>query len=306
MNQTTTLGAILTSLIVFSFCLLHLFNLTRNKGLNFPPSLPKLPIIGSLHQIGARLHHSLRNLSEKYGPIMLLHLGHTPFLIVSSAEIAKEIFFKTQDAFLYRPQTRAARALFYGCCDIAFCPFGDYWRQVRKICVQELLSQRRVQAFQFVREVEVANMIEKIRDSSLSGDAVNFTQMFAVISNNVIFRSALGRAYEEETNKSFSELSRSAMDLIGYFCFEDPFPFLRWLDNLTGLTAKLKTTSGEIRSFLDQMRGKREILNSSDDKSDEKDLLDILLHLQKDGSLEIGITRENIKAILLVSISQIF
>lgn len=100
-NQTTTLGAILTSLIVFSFCLLYLFNLTRNKGLNFPPSPPKLPITGNLHQIGARLHHSLRNLSEKYGPIMLLHLGHTPFLIVSSAEIARAIFFKTQDAFLY-------------------------------------------------------------------------------------------------------------------------------------------------------------------------------------------------------------
>ncbi|KAJ0105789.1 hypothetical protein Patl1_18153 [Pistacia atlantica] len=299
LNQTTPLSTILTSLIVFSFFLLYLFNLIRSKGLNFPPSPPKLPIIGNLHQIGARLHHSLRNLSEKYGPIMLLHLGHSPVLIVSSAEIGKEIFLKTHDAFLYRPQSRAARALFYGCCDIAFCPFGDYWRQVRKICVEELLNQSRVQAFQLVREVEVVNMVEKIRLVSLTGDAVNFTQMFATISNNIIIRSAIGRVYEEENSKSFSELSRSAMDLLGYFCFEDLIPILGWMDNLTGLTAKLKTTSGEICKFLDQVIEKREALKSSDDKSDEKDLLDILLHLQKDGNLDNNLTRENIKAILL-------
>ena len=83
---------------------------------------------------------------------MFLHFGKAPTLIVSSAEVAREVM-KTYDlAFAGRPQTRAANVFFYGCVDVAFCPYGEYWRQAKKICVLELLSQKRVQAFQFARE----------------------------------------------------------------------------------------------------------------------------------------------------------
>ncbi|XWS17534.1 hypothetical protein CRYUN_Cryun33cG0075500 [Craigia yunnanensis] len=281
------------------FFVVYLFKLSRSRKLNFPPSPPKLPIIGNIHQVGKLPHRSFRILSEKYGPLMLLHLGQTPTLVVSSAEIAREILM-THDAFIGRPQIRVVNTLFCGCTDIAFCPYGDYWRQAKKICVLELLTQRRVRTFQLVREQEVSRMIESIRQTCHSGSAIALCEMFETIANNIISRSVLGRVYERESgNKGFGELSRRAMDLIGAFCFKDFFPSLGWMDVLTGLTSKLERVSSELHTFLDQVIEEHLVMMNGEDKSDMKDFVDILLHLQQDGMLDIGLTQENLKAILL-------
>jgi len=48
-------------------------------------------------------HHCLRNLAEKYGPLMHLKLGEVSYVIVISPELAKEVM-KTQDSnFCDRP-----------------------------------------------------------------------------------------------------------------------------------------------------------------------------------------------------------
>ncbi|XVF49751.1 hypothetical protein PTKIN_Ptkin04bG0038700 [Pterospermum kingtungense] len=167
--------------------------LGKGKKFNLPPSPPKLPIIGNIHQLGKLPHRSLRDLSTKYGSLMLLQLGHNPTLVVSSAEVAREIFKNHDIVFSNKSITTAAKRLFYGCTNVGFDPYGEYWRQVRKICVLELLSLRRVHSFQFVRDKEVGLVINKIRHASVKVESINLTEMMMSFSNNVVSRCAISR-----------------------------------------------------------------------------------------------------------------
>ncbi|KAE8124336.1 hypothetical protein FH972_019234 [Carpinus fangiana] len=184
--------------LVFLIPFLYVFKRARNGNPNLPPSPPKLPIIGNLHQLGTLPHRSLQALSNKYGPLMFLHLGNAPTLVVSSADMAREMMKTNDVTFSNRPKTTAANILFYGCKDVAFSPYGDYWRQIRKISVIELLSLKSVQSFQYVREQEVGVLINKIRDSCLKGAPVNLSDMLIATSNKVISRCIVGQKFEGE------------------------------------------------------------------------------------------------------------
>ena len=285
---------LLVSLIIW-------LKLAKGKKLNLPPSPPKLPIIGNIHQLGKLPHRSLRDLSRKYGSLLLLQLGHNPTLVVSSAEMAREIVKNHDIVFSNRPKTTAANILFYGCTDIGFAPYGEYWRQVRKVSVLELFSHRRVHSFQFVRDEEVEVLINKIRRASVQGEFINLTELLMAVSNNIVSRCVLSRKSEEEDGSNkFGQLSRRVMVLLTSFCVGDMFPYLRWLDVLTGFIPSLKAVSGEIDTFLDQIIEEHRVLESQDEITDKKDFVSIILQLQKDGMLEMELTQENIKAILLV------
>uniref|UniRef100_A0A804NKC4 Uncharacterized protein n=1 Tax=Zea mays TaxID=4577 RepID=A0A804NKC4_MAIZE len=72
--------------------------LSSKPKLHLPPGPWTLPVIGSLHHLigGPLIHRTLRRLSQKHGPLMMLRLGEVPMVIASSPEAAEEIL-KTHD-----------------------------------------------------------------------------------------------------------------------------------------------------------------------------------------------------------------
>ncbi|KAI9071420.1 hypothetical protein K1719_046616 [Acacia pycnantha] len=121
---------------------------SRKRNKNLPPGPPKLPIIGNLHQLFSsplpfpQTKHTLRNLANKYGPLMCLQLGQLPYMIVSSPEIAKEVMRTHDRTFANRPKILATEICAYNNSDVAFSPYGNYWRQLRKICCVMNLSKK--------------------------------------------------------------------------------------------------------------------------------------------------------------------
>ncbi|XVF08813.1 hypothetical protein REPUB_Repub07fG0035700 [Reevesia pubescens] len=288
----------LSLILLVSLLIWH--KLAKEKKLNLPPSPPKLPFIGNIHQLGKLPHRSLRDLSGKYGSLLLLQLGHNPTLVVSSAEMAREIFENHDIVFSSRPSTTAAKILLYGCSDVGYAPYGEYWRQVRKITVLELLSRRRVQSFQFVRDEEVEVVINKIRRASVKRESINLSQMMMAISNNIVSRCAFGRKLEEEDGSSkFGQLARRVMVLLLSFSIGDMFPYLSWLDVITGLIPRLKAVFGELDTLMDQIIEEHRDMKSHGNITGEKDIVSIILQLQNDGLLDMELTQDNIKAILL-------
>ncbi|CAK9143940.1 unnamed protein product [Ilex paraguariensis] len=306
--ETFSLHVLSFSLLTFLFLifLIKWLFLNPSSSKNLPPSPPKLPIIGNFHQLGFLPHRSLLPLSQRHGPLMLLHLGTVPTLIVSSADAAREIM-KTNDLiFANRPKSHVAEKLLYNSKDVSVAPYGEYWRQLKSICVLQLLSNRRVQSFAALREEETALMMKKIGDLS-SSTPVDLSEMFTSITNDVVCRVAFGRKYSEgESGKRVRELLRELLVLLGSLNFGDFFPWLSWINRINGFDSKLDKVAKEIDDFLEgvlQDHMDRLEMESGRKKvhgEGREDFVDTLLKIQKEDVTGISIDRDSIKAILLV------
>ena len=274
----------------------------QNKVKKLPPGPRKLPLIGNLHNLrGSQPHHALRQLAQKHGPLMHLQLGEISTIVVSSPKVAREVM-KTHDlAFVQRPEMLASKILSYDGSDIAFSPYGDYWRQMRKVCMLELLSAKRVQSFSSLREDEVCNLIESIHSSS--GSLINFTEKVFSLTSTIVCRAAFGSKCKDQD--AFTLLSKEAISLAGGFELSDLFPSRKFLHAVSGLKSKLEKIQRKLDKILDNIINdhRENQMSAATGKGEpwKDDLVDVLLGLQQSGSLEFPITTDNIKAVILVS-----
>ncbi|GAA0142100.1 oxygenase [Lithospermum erythrorhizon] len=263
---------------------------------NQPPSPPRRPIIGNLHQLGASPHRALQSLSNRHGPVMLMHLGRVETLIISSANAAREAM-KTHDlVFSSRPFQSITHKLLYGSKDIAFTPYGEYWRKVRSIGVLHLMSSHRVQLCRNVREEETSLLVQKIAQSCSSGP-INLTDLFVLLMSDVICRVALGRKYSEEENwKSLEALLRDFMNLLGAYNIGDYIPWLAWMNKFNGLDARVEKVVKNMDDFLEVVVKEHKISKKFETENG-LDFVDILLKIQRE--TDPTVDDETIKALIL-------
>jgi cytochrome P450 len=300
----------LSSIVIPFFLFLMLRLLAKHykqKNYKLPPGPMKLPFIGNLHQIatlGSLPHRAFQQLAKKYGPMVHLKLGEISTIVISSPKLAKEIL-KTHDViFANRPQLQAPNIMAYGSIDIAFSPYGDYWRQMRKICMLELLSNKRVQTFSYIREDETRNFIKSIQSSA--GSSINLTNRIFSLVSTTVSRSAFGDKSEDQDE--FVNVIRKAIESVGGLEPADLFPSIKSIINaLTRSKSKMEKMHKKADKIIEiivrkhqekQRRAKEERISGNDEK---EDLVDVLLRIQESGSLEIPITTKNIKAVIFVS-----
>ncbi|KAL3613443.1 hypothetical protein CASFOL_042706 [Castilleja foliolosa] len=141
------------SVIVIVYLLQKLFFPTIKK--NFPPGPRPLPILGHFHLLGKNPHQDLHRLARKHGPIMGLRFGFVQSIVVSSPQAA-ELVLKTHDLiFASRPENQISKCVSYGQRNLVSGPYSPYWRNMRKLCTLELLSNLRIS--KFLLEYEITN-----------------------------------------------------------------------------------------------------------------------------------------------------
>ncbi|KAK2999290.1 hypothetical protein RJ639_023819 [Escallonia herrerae] len=268
-----------------------------------PPGPKGLPLIGNIyHLIGSSLpHHALRDLAKKYGPVMHLRLGELTTIIISSPEAA-EAALKTHELSLaQRPILHAVKAMSSGGFGVIFAPYGNYWRQMRKICTLELLSAKRVRSFRPVREEEVTKFIESIHCSSSNGDsAINLTDKIFKLTNCITSRAMFGKECKE--GNEFVMAVKGASELAGGFDISELFPSLKILHFFSSKKSTLENLHLRLDKLLDNViddhKAKR-ALNHDMSGHEEEDLVDMLLNLTDSTHLEFPFTTTDIKAIIL-------
>ena len=232
---------------------------------------------------------------------MHLRLGQVSTIVVSSPEIAKEVLKDHDIVFAQRPFFLASQIFSYGSTNIAFSPYGDYWRQMRKICVTELLSARRVQSFQGIREEEVSNLVKSIsKDTGLS---INLSKKISSLTYGMVARAAFGKKNKDQ--EEFISLVEEATVLAAGFNVVDLYPSVKVLEMITGMRSRLERLKKRLDKILESIVNEHRYAKTATKggKSREtEDLVDVLLRVQKYGDLEFALTDDNIKAVILVRI----
>ncbi|KAJ4834329.1 hypothetical protein Tsubulata_014233 [Turnera subulata] len=283
-------------LIVLAFSLLAWLWVRGRKNKRIPPGPGGFPIFGSIHLLGFP-HRDLQKLSRTYGSIMYMRLGLVPTVVVSSPEAAK-LFLKTHDVvFASRPPNEAAKHIAYGQKNFIYGEYGPYWRNIRKMCTLELLSNLKINSFMEVRREELALLIRNIKEASRERVAVDLSTKVSSLSADMSCRMVFGKKYmdKEFDERGFKVVIHDAMRIAASFNLGDYIPPIAPLD-LQGLRKRMKAISKVFDNFFEKIIDEHV---HSQDKNRIKDFVDVMLEFMGSEEAEYEIDRDNIKAIIL-------
>ncbi|KAG8377493.1 hypothetical protein BUALT_Bualt08G0038600 [Buddleja alternifolia] len=239
---------------------------------NLPPGPPALPILGHLHLLKTAPHCTLQTLSKKYGPIMYLHFGCHPVLVVSSPSAVEQCLSKNNDIiFANRPESLASKILGYNYTTVGFSPYGDHWRNLRRLTTIQLFSSASLNHSSSIRWEETRFLVQKLFqgcDHKAWNKVNNMKSLFFELVYNVAMVMVAGRR------------GPVMDDMFGPFKIMDicdHLPWLRWM-GFKGMERKLinlhKRRDSFLQGLIDEGRNK---IASSDEK---KTLIQALLSMQ--------------------------
>ena len=125
--------------------------------------------------------------------------------------------------------------------------------------------------------------------------------MLGLYANNLLCRNAFGKDFSQggdHVRHNFQKLLEEYQMLLGGFSIGDFFPSMEFLHKFTGMESRLKDTFRRFDQLFDEILEEH---RNPENRKDHKDLVDVLLEIQKHGDPETPLTTDNIKAIILVS-----
>ncbi|XP_034226266.1 cytochrome P450 76A1 [Prunus dulcis] len=260
---------------------------------HFPPGPRWWPMVGNIFQLGlGPPHESFAMLARNHGPIMTLWLGSMSTVVISSSQVAREMF-KNHDVVLAGRKIYEAMKGDYGNeGSLITAQYGPHWRMLRRLCTTEFFVTSRIDAMCRVRAKCIDGMVQFIEDAasemSTKTDGIDlgrfiFLMAFNLIGNLMFSKDLLDP--KSERGAMFFYHAGKVMELAGKPNMADFFPILRWLDpqgirrNTQFHVEKAFEIAGEfIRERMESMEN-----GGYDGIERTKDFLDVLLEYRGDG-----------------------
>ncbi|KAG8144930.1 hypothetical protein E2320_013337 [Naja naja] len=196
------------------------------------------PLIGNILDLGKNPHLALTGLSQKYGDVMLIHLGARPVVVLSGLETIKQALVKQGGDFVGRPDLYSFQFINEG----QTFTFG--WNSEESWRVRRRLAQSALKTFagstspnsstclledHISKEAEY--LVTKFRDQMKEKESFEPFQYVVISVVNVICAMCFGRRYDHEDqellkivdiNNDFGMVAASGNPA-------DFFPILRYL-----------------------------------------------------------------------------
>ncbi|PIA48148.1 hypothetical protein AQUCO_01400614v1, partial [Aquilegia coerulea] len=266
-----------------------------------PEPVGAWPIIGHLRMLQPPIlpHILFGSLADKHGPIFALRIGLCKTLVVSDSEVAKECFTTHDRVFATRPNMVVSKIMGYDHAMFGTGPYGPYWREMRKIAILELLSNRRLELLKHVRITEINTSIQELyqlwaaKNKNGKGTVLveDMKGWFGDLTLNITVRMVAGKRYfgasskeDKEEARQIQKAVRDFFYLFAMFVVSDAIPFLGWLD-IQGHVKAMKRAAIEIDSILGRWlkEHKRKKLDKLRTKAG--DFMDVLLSVLQDENL---------------------
>uniref|UniRef100_A0A2P2IYD8 Cytochrome P450 n=1 Tax=Rhizophora mucronata TaxID=61149 RepID=A0A2P2IYD8_RHIMU len=266
--------------LLFTFvCVIALQGSTRRSSRKLPLGPATWPIIGNILELGDKPHMSLAELSKIHGPLMSLKLGRVTTVVISSANMAKEVLRKHDLLFCDRTVKDSITACDHHKVGLPWLPVSEPWRNLRKICNSYLFTSRKLDANQDVRRKKVEELRAIVQESCRLGTAVDIGQAaFRTILgslSNIVFSLDVTNS-SAETVQEFKEVVRCIMDEAGKPNLSDCFPMLKKIDP-QGIRHRMEIHVRKLLKIFDLIIQERLELRKMEGYIPFNDMLDALL-----------------------------
>ncbi|KAL8092263.1 hypothetical protein AgCh_034526 [Apium graveolens] len=202
-------------------------------------------------------------------------------VVVSSPSAAEECFTKNDIILANRPYLIIGEHIGYNNTTMSLSPYGDHWRNLRKLATLEIFSTTRLNMFLPVRRDEVNQLLRKLsKNSTHEFSKVEIKSNLNELSLNIIMRM-IGRDKhfgEDVDNKAETmharEIILKVLSQGGVSHAADFVPLLRWID-YDGYEKEVMTLSKERDKILE------DIIDKHRRDQSRNSMVDHLLSLQK-------------------------
>ncbi|KAL2896089.1 Isoflavone 2'-hydroxylase [Bienertia sinuspersici] len=270
--------------------------ITRSKyNKKLPPS-PFLcfPIIGHLYLFKKPLHRSLARLAKQYGPALYLKMGVRPVLLLSSPSTVEECLVKS-DLFVDRPRLLPGKHGGNNYTNMAWSPYGDHWKNLRRIAAVEILSPQRLQILSGIRAEVARSFVRRtIKGSAENGGIVEMKSAIFGLTLDNMMRMLMGKSNYDDTNedtetsrrtKRFQQIVEGSFRVSGVNNLEDFLPILKWFRFFLGSPEDfMRKLTKDKNEFMQGLMKEHRQLEKEGKLSDgrKRAMIHVLLSLQKE------------------------
>uniref|UniRef100_A0A7N2N1C4 Cytochrome P450 n=1 Tax=Quercus lobata TaxID=97700 RepID=A0A7N2N1C4_QUELO len=254
----------LTWIIIQAFYSIARSIVTSTK---LPPGPKPFPIIGNLLElVGHKPQKSSAKLANAHGPLMTLKLGQKTTIVISSADLTKEVLQQHDQFFCNRTIPESVVAGNEHEFSLPWLPVSAQWRNLRRICKSHLFANQILDANQNLRKKKVQELLADIHNS------------IDLLDPN----SATGR--------ELSKLVHSILEVGSRPNLADYFPVLKKVDP-QGIRRQMTIYYGKMIDLFSSIISQRLLQRKTFGSIRNNDMLDTLLHISEESTGEIDKTQ---------------